>query len=378
MKKNVLQFIGSFHQGGSERQAVQLVKLLHEDENFKVFATTLNREGILLAELEKLGLDDIPEFKLTSFFNFQFLKQIRNCAEFLKKNEIEIVHTHDFYTNVFGILAANLAGVPVKIASKRETGGMRSANQKRLEKFIFRLADKITVNAAAVRDYLIENKVDERKIEIIYNGLDLERLKPKAIDREQICGKLKLPKSEDIKFITQVANLRHAVKNQEMTLRAAAEIGKVFPDAHFVFAGEGERKPGLEALAGKLNVEAKTHFIGRCNLIPELLSVSNICLLTSTAEGFSNSILEYMAAAKPVIATDVGGAAEAIVEKKTGYLIKSDDNKALAKYLLKLLDSPEKASEMGKRGRKIVEENFSTENQLRKTIRLYKSLIPSG
>lgn len=185
MKKNVLQFIGSFHQGGSERQAVQIVKLLHKDETFNVFTATLNKEGVLLEELENLGFTEIPEFKLTSFFNLHFLKQIRNCAKFLKANKIEIVHTHDFYTNIFGILAAKYARVPVKIASKRETGGMRSENQKRLEKFVFKVANKITVNAGAIKKYLIEYGIDERKIEITYNGLDLERLKPIETDQKK-------------------------------------------------------------------------------------------------------------------------------------------------------------------------------------------------
>ena len=137
MKKNVLQFIGSFHQGGSERQAVGLTRLLKENGEYNVFAATLNREGVLLDEMEKLGFDSIPEFKLTSFYNLNFLTQVRKCARFLRENHIDIVQTHDFYTNVFGMLAATLAKTPLKIASKRETGGMRSASQKRVEKFAF-------------------------------------------------------------------------------------------------------------------------------------------------------------------------------------------------------------------------------------------------
>lgn len=375
MQKNVLQFIGSFNQGGSERQAVQLTKLLHSDETFNVFPVTLNREGGLLKELEEIGFTDIPEFKLTSFFNLRFLKQIRACSKFIKTNKIEIVHTHDFYTNVFGILAARFAGVLVKIASKRETGGMRSAMQNRIEKFIFKIADAITVNAEAVKNYLIEKDIPAEKIRITYNGLDLERLEPKETDREKICDKLGLPKDENIKFITIVANLRHEVKNQEMLLRAAERLKENHPNAHYVFAGEGERKEELEDLAKELQISKNTHFIGRCEIVPELLSISFACCLTSTAEGFSNSILEYMSAAKPVIATNVGGASEAIIDGETGYLVESNDDKLLAESLSLLLKNPAKSVEMGDLGRKIIEKNFSSEIQLQNVISLYKELL---
>ncbi len=375
MKKNVLQFIGSFHQGGSERQAVQLTKLLNEDKTFNVFAATLNKEGVLLSELENIGFTKIPEFKLTSFFNLHFLKQIRACAKFIKESKIDIVHTHDFYTNVFGILAAKYAKVPVKIASKRETNGMRSANQNRIEKFIFRIADAITVNAEAVKEHLENKNISSDKIKVIYNGLDLERLKPVETDRRKICEILNLPKDENIKFITLVANLHHSVKNQSMLLRTAQHLKKDFPNAHFVFAGEGERKNYLKNLAEKLEVVENTHFIDRCRIIPELLSISYACVLTSTAEGFSNSIIEYMSAAKPVVATNVGGASEAIVDGETGFLVKSDNDEALAKYLAGLLENPQKAEEMGKKGREIVEKKFSTEIQLQNIISLYKNLL---
>ncbi len=188
MKKNVLQLIGSFHQGGSERQAVGLTGLLHEDTAYNVFIAVLNDEGILREEVEHFGFKTFPEFRLTSFYDVNFLRQLRNCVKFLRENKIEIIHTHDFYTNVFGILAARLARVPVKIASKRETGGMRSQIQQKIEKQVFRQADAIVVNSKAVKNYLIENKVAAEKINIIYNGLDLARLTPKITDYAENCA----------------------------------------------------------------------------------------------------------------------------------------------------------------------------------------------
>jgi glycosyltransferase involved in cell wall biosynthesis len=378
VKKNVLQFVGSFHQGGSERQAVQLARLLREDATYNVFLATLNNEGVLRKEVEQCGFSDIPEFPLTSFYDLNFLRQLKKAVRFLRENKIEIVHTHDFCTNVFGIAAARLAKIPVKIASKRETGGMRSKAQKQIEKRVFKTADAIVVNSKAVQDYLSEAGISDEKTEVIYNGLDLARLAPKQTNRAEICRELGLPADENIKFVTLVANLRHKVKNQPMFLRAAREISENFAGAHFVLAGEGELKNDLEKLAGEFGIAEKTHFIGRCTKIPELLSVSFAGVLTSFAEGFSNSILEYMAARLPVVATQVGGAGEAIIEDKNGFLVASDDDKALAEKLIWLLENPEKARQFGENGRKFVEENFSCAAQLRNTLALYGRKLDDG
>ena len=224
MKPNVLQFIGSFHQGGSERQAIQLTRLLQESGAVNVLAATLCKEGILLAEIEKLGLPEIPEFKLASFYDANFLKQIKNCARFLRENKIDIVHTHDFYTNVFGIAAARVAKIPFKIASKRETGGMRSEAQTFIEKQIFKTADRIIVNSLAVKNYLVAAKIAAEKIRVIYNGLDLQRLKPQITERKAICEMFNLPADEQIKFVTLIANLRHAVKNHPLFLAPAQKF----------------------------------------------------------------------------------------------------------------------------------------------------------
>lgn len=370
--KNVLQFIGSFHQGGSERQAVQLTRLLCEDKTHKIFVAALNSEGILKTEIEQLGFSEIPEFKLTSFFDYNFIKQLNNCARFLRENKIDVVQTHDFYTNVFGIAAAKIAGVSLKIASKRETAGMRTSAQKFIENRIFKIADAIVANSQAVKNYLVAEGVSGGKIEVIYNGLDLKRLTAKTTDRKEICEKLNLPVDESLKFITLVANLRHPVKNQPMFLRVAKKVAEKFPNAHFVLAGEGELKESLENLAKELKIEHNVHLIGRCTQIPELLSISYACVLTSYNEGFSNSILEYMAAGKPVVATNVGGASEAIIENETGFLVESNDVEKMANRLKELITDETKAQKFGEKAAKIVGAKFSLETQLKNTLALYE------
>ena len=122
-----------------------------------------------------------------------------------------------------------------------------------------------------------------------------------------------------------------------------------------------------------MNIADRVHFTGRCEKVPELLKISEICVLTSFYEGFSNSILEYMAAGKPVVATNVGGASEAIIEGRTGFLVESNDDEKMANCLIEFLQNAEKAAEFGRNGKQTVVEKFSTQSQLRNVLALYKS-----
>jgi glycosyltransferase involved in cell wall biosynthesis len=131
----------------------------------------------------------------------------------------------------------------------------------------------------------------------------------------------------------------------------------------------------MRALAAQLGLEREAFFIGECVNVPELLAVSDVCVLSSRAEGFSNSILEYMAAARPVVTTDVGGAREAVVEGETGHLVGVGDDEMMAARIISLLRDRERSRVMGERGRRLVEAKFSCEARLANTESLYDRLM---
>ncbi len=370
----VLQIIESFNQGGSELQAIQLTAALKREGSFEIFLACLNRVGSLRQEAERIGFTQIPEYKLTGFLSIDFIRQVRRCTAFIKEQAIDIVQTHDFYTNVFGMSAARMAGAKVKIASKRETGSMRSGIQKRLERQAFRLSDAIIANSEAVKRYLAGEGVDKKKIYTIHNGVAFERF---AVDVDlpgtALHAALGLP--TDRRFVTLVANLRHPVKNQSMFLRSAKRVNSKIKNVGFILAGEGERMAGLKAEAEELGILADCFFVGRCDRIAELLAISEVGVLSSSNEGFSNSLLEYSAAELPVVATDVGGAREAIIENETGFLVDVDDDGLMAEKLVWLLEHRTEARKMGKNGRRNVEEKFTAKAQLQNTLKLYRTLL---
>lgn len=374
-KPNVLLLLNSFETGGAEGQLVLLARLLIESRRFGVHLACLSRTGPLLAEAEKLGVGPIPEFPLTSFYDRNMVKQLRRFRAFLRERRIDVVHTDGFYTNVFGIAAAKLAGVPARIGFRGETQtDGRTSAQNLVERTVFRFASVIHANSEAVKNFLIEQGVPARNIAVVYNGLDFARVMPPPdLTRDVALEMFHLPRERQ--FVTMIANLHNPVKDYPMFLRAAASVRREFPEAAFVVAGEGEMLKDLRALARDLRIEQDVFFIGRCNHVAELLFASDLCVLSSKAEGFSNAILEYMGAGRPVVATDVGGAREAIAESESGYLVASGDHETMAARLIDLLRDPQKASAMGERGRSIVQQRFSSEVQLQRTAELYDQLL---
>ena len=377
MKIKVLQLIYGFMVGGSERQMLQLTRLLQDSGRYDVRIACLMHTGELLEEAERLA-GHAPEFPIKSFYGPSMLRELRRFAAFLREGGFDVVHTHDFYSNIFGMAGAALARTPARVASRRETGGLRTERQKFGERCAYRLAHAVVANANAVKHCLVTEGVPEGKIVTLYNGLDLSRAAPRPDgERGEVLADFGLPRTPR-RFVTIVANMQHAVKDHPTFLRAARRVRDAVPDAAFILAGEGRLSEELRAYAASLGLSEDVFFVGRCGRVGDLLSVSDVCVLSSKAEGFSNSILEYMAASRPVVATDVGGAREAIEEGETGYVVAPGDDEALAARVVELLRDPARAWRMGERGRRVVEEKFSCEAQLANTEALYTRLLERG
>lgn len=376
VKPRILQLVDSFNEGGSERQALQLTRLLRDSSRYEVFLATLNPEGVLRADAESLTTE-IPSYPLKSFYDHNAGVQLSNFVRYLRTNKIDLIHTHDFYTNVFGMTGGFLAGVRARIASRRETTCMRNRSQLIIQRMGYALAHQIIANSRAVRSKLIDEGINEKRITVIHNGIEMRRLEmPVPTSREQSLRTLGLERAIHCRaFVTIIANMRHEVKDYPMFLRAVQLVKEAIPDVGFMLAGEGAFRSSIEQLATEWKLVENIFFLGRCQEISDLLNASEVCVLSSKAEGFSNSILEYMAAGRPVVATNVGGAGEAIVEGQTGYLVESGDYVGMSRRIISLLQAPEQARAMGEKGKQRIEQNFSSRALLQNTEALYDGLL---
>ncbi|HEY7172512.1 MAG TPA: glycosyltransferase [Vicinamibacterales bacterium] len=375
MPLRLLHLIDSFHQGGTERQAVQLVRLLHETGRYEVHVACMNGDGVLRGEVDRLGIGPIEEFRLEGFHRPGTAWQLRRFVSLLRRLRIDLLHAHDFYTNIFGMAGGTAAGVRTRIASRRETDPGRTRTQRFVERRAFAAAHAVVVNADAIKRDLTQHGVEAAKIHTIYNGVDMERLQaPPVATRAEALAALGVTADPGGLFVTILANLRLALKDHPTFLRAARQVREAVPRARFIIAGEGELLEPMRRLAAELGLSADVFFTGPCRKVPELLSVSDVCVLSSVSEGFPNVIVEYMAAGRPVVSTDVGGAGEAIIDGSTGFLVAAGDFERMADRIAKLLRDAPVRQAMGRIGRAIALEKFSLRSQLERTEALYDRL----
>lgn len=364
-KTRILHIISSLNMGGTERQCVELAKRIDKDK-FEVTLLTFNKEGPLYSEVVDAGIP-VNEIKIPgSFYRPKSLFQILRIALFMRKERFQIVQTYGMYSNIPGILAAKLARVPVIIGGKRELNEIWPKRKVAAEMMLLKKCNKVVANAQKVRDYLMsDQKVPGEKIEVIYNGIDLQ----KYVDLP--------PKSYSSKsdFIGMIANFRPS-KDQTTFIKAAAEILKQKPNVRFALVGSGRFEEGMKSYAKDLRIQDSVIFYGE-KFGQELLDIFRsftITVLSSHTEGFPNVIMESMALGIPVIATPSGGVPELIDDGVTGYLFPFKRHDVLAEKMLYLLNNRQKGEEVGKNARVNIKNRFNFELMAKHFESLYEQL----
>src|SRR5882724_5281776 len=377
----VLEFVNGFAVGGTERQVVNLGRALNR-ERFDLRVACLRRWGHYLEEMESCDAP-IAEYPIDSLRNLRTARQQWRLAGDLKRDRIQVVHTYNFYPNVFALPVARLSGTPVIVASIRDMGLYLTPGQRRAQNFVCHLADRILVNAEAVRRWLLDEGFPAGRIEVIPNGIDMARFAaPRGAGR--IRCEIGLPESAPV---VAVLGRLHAMKGVEYFLQAAAIVSRRFPEARFLIVGdrlavrdgvvvsEQSDRTGLLALADSLGLAGRLVFTGFRLDIPELLAEIDLSVLPSLSEGLSNVLLESMAAGVPVVATRVGGTPEALEEGLSGLLVPPRDAAALAEAISRLLGDPALAHRLGQGGRRRIARSFSIESMARETERVYCDLL---
>jgi len=354
--------------GGSQTHLLQVLRLL-DRERFAPLFFCLTNEGVLLDELRRL---DVPVFAPASKSAFKGLGLAARVAALtaeLRRQRPDIVHNYLLRANLVGSLSARLAGVPVILCSKRgchERRGYELVSAK-IGNF---LADRVTVNAAAVRDFVHANEgCPFEKMIVIPSGVDTARFRPLAPgDYKQRIG---VPGDRTVVGVVTRMRVRKGV---DEFIRAIGRLRYTRPDVHGVIVGEVDLDNDLKSLVASLGLGEHLSLLGRRNDMPEVLSAFDVFVLCSHDEGMSNAILEAMAMEKPVVATDVGGTGEVVRHGQTGLLVPAKDPDALAQAIEEVLARPNRMREMGRLGRRIVIDEFSAESMVRQLQDLYLGL----
>lgn len=347
--------------GGSERQFALLARAFRRGP-FDLSLGCMRRRGKFLE-----GLGEIEEYPVGgSFLTLRALRSIGRLVGVLRRTRVEVALSFDFYTNLMLVPAARLAGVPVVIASQRQLGDLLSPKQRRIQNFIFRRADGVVCNSSAAADQLVKEGVPNSKLTVISNGL------PPEAFREVVPA---LPSVPGVMRIGLIARMNDRSKNHALFLRAAARVASRYLLAEFVLVGDGPFRVECEELADQLGVAPRTRFLGDRQDIPSVLASIDVVVSPSRSESLSNSILEAMAAGRPVVAARVGGNPELVRDGETGLLVAPEDEVALATALETLLASPHLVREWGENARQIARANFTLERARERFEQLYVDLL---
>ena len=370
-RPRVLHLLNSFEVGGTERQAVELLKRL-DHTRFDIRLAAVERKGPLYAEIAA-RYPQLHEFPLGSMYNANALRQLGRLRALLRAEAIELVHAHDFYAGWLATLAALGTGVRV-IACQRHLRFSEQRIHQLARRVINALADRVVVNAELIRAHVLETgTATADKLVVIRNGLMFEaEPEQRAETRAALLAELQLP--ANVLLIGNVANLR-PVKGHRYLLEAAASVVRQFPHAHFLLVGAGELRDALLTQAAELGLRANVHLLGQRPNAAQLAQAFDLAVLASLHEGLPNTVLEALAAGVPVVATAVGGVLEMITDGETGYLAPAADAAGLAEKLLQALADETSRAQIAARGRAFVLEQFSMQRMVAATERLYDELI---
>ena len=291
-------------------------------------------------------------------------------ARLIRRQRINIVQTYHQKSDTYGALVAWLAGVRHIVSSKRDTGMNRRPHHFFMNRRLRFLFERTIVVADAVADAVVaSDHLDRRRLVKIYNGVDSERFVPP--DEAQAAeAKRRFGFEPDDFVVGMVAGFR-AEKEHRLLIESALAARATIPRLKLLLIGDG---PLLPELRLDFASEDFVNFAGEARDVWNALRAMDVGCLISANEGFSNAIIEKMAAGLPMIVSDAGGNSEAVVEGGNGYIIPARDLQALTRAITVLHADAEGRRKMGHRSRQLVLENFSLEQMCLRHASLYREL----
>jgi glycosyltransferase involved in cell wall biosynthesis len=357
--------INTLARGGAERQLVALATGL-DRARFTPSVACVVDSGPLADELTAAGI-------AVSAFDVRRPRELLSFIRHTRKLSPDIVHSFLFGSNIVGTIAATIGGVPVVITSRRSLGFFKDGrpHYDALQWLANRFTDAVVANANAIRDDTARREhLDPQRISVIHNGVDFERFSA-SVDRSAVRQGLRGRGEDAGPLVVVVANLI-PYKGHKFFIDAWRDVLRRMPTAWAIVVGEGPARTALEAWSA--DIAGHLSFVGSRDDVPAILASADLVVQASLSEGSPNAVLEAMAAARPVVATSVGGTVEAVVHEKTGLLVMPRDTEALAAAMLRLLGDPELARVYGRAGCQRVHAKFSMSQMVSRYAELYMSL----
>ena len=286
----------------------------------------------------------------------------RRLRDRLGHHRVDLIHAHQYTPFFYCAMARGLfkPSPPILFTEHgRHVPDTTSLKRRLANKLLLKSTDRVTAVSRFVKDALIKNEgLPAERIGVVHNGIDPG---PEPSEEARNAAREQLSIATDRPIVMQVARF-HPVKDHATALRAWSIVHAQMPEALLVLVGDGPERDNLEALTEQLGLMDAVRFTGPVNNARQLIPAADLCMLSSLSEGLSVTLLEAMAAGKPIVATDVGGNPEAVANGETGLLAPPRDPEALATCILQLLpNAPYTARTLGQAGRQRLLAHFTAE-----------------
>lgn len=370
-KLRLIHVLDNLNTGGTELNAVRTAERL-DRARFDVRFLCLQADGPLRARLDAAGIP-VTEIRVSSLLSFSAMRRVLEIRELVRRERIDVVHAHDPYANALAAPAVRAAGRGAVIASHRWWRNVHRARVRFANRVAYRFAHRVLANSPAVGELVVrEEGVSREQLVVIPNFVDEAAFTPLAPARRAALRQQVGLTDSDV-AVGIVANL-YPVKDHATLLRAAGRLAGRWPGVRFVLVGEGQEREPLRKLASDLGIADRILVPGRVAPEPGLGGIFDIATLTSREEGFPNWVVEAMAAGRAVVATDVGGVSDAVVEGETGLLVPRGDDERLAAALDRLLGDEELRFRLGTGGTSRARQMYHVDSVMQSLEKLYEDL----
>lgn len=386
-KPVILQILPALESGGVERGAVDIAKAI---KNFGFESIVVSNGGVLVYQLREAGIKHI-NLPVNSKNPLTIFSNIEKIISIIEENQVDLIHVRSRAPMLSAYFACKKTGTKL-LATVHGTYslnflGWKIFPLKKLYNAMMLKGDVIIAVSGFIKNYILENYCDEKKIfkkdllkkiTVIQRGADLNYFDHDKVSKDRVIDLIKkwqLP--TDKKIILMPARFT-AWKGHEFLLEALSKVKNEF-FCVMLGSDHGHKnfRKKVEQKIIKENLEGKVKILGLCKDMPAAYAMSHLTICPSVKpEAFGRIAIEAQAMKKVIIATKIGGSLETIIDGESGFLVEVGDVEKLAHLIDQVLETQSaKLREMGERGRKNIEENFSNKKLSDETIKLYKKIL---
>jgi glycosyltransferase involved in cell wall biosynthesis len=362
----VLQLISSGGYYGAESMLLNLSLELEKaaTPTDLVLFYNVHQPNVELYERARMAGISVRMVRCKGRFDLSAISEVR---DYIRQDKIDIVHTHGYKADLYGFAAARLEKKPVVATCHNWLDGDAALSiYNRLDRMVLKKFNAIAAVSEAVGAKLKEAGVEGDRISTVANGIDVDRFS----------GLASQPRLEArATAVVGMVGRLDLQKGFEFLLPAIAELRKEFPGIKLVVAGEGPDRAAIAKMISDLSLQSSVELLGQCGDMPSVYAGIDIFVLPSLNEGLPMTVLEAMAAGKPVIATRVGAIPSVLKQGETGLLVNPADRNELREALRALLSHPDMAKRLATNGNTWVRQEYTSAAMAARYQEIYKSVL---